>query len=176
MGRKDKKRAAEELANKIIEVTAEMHGSLNFKDPVVLNINGKFSGKLDTKGKLLIGESAQVSADINGEDIEIFGNVTGNIFASKSLKLRKNSYLKGDIKTLNIEIETGSFFQGRCDMIEGNYIKMSESEVAEYLHIDMSKLNDWVNNNKIPVEMSNDEKFFDKEKIDRWITENKINV
>ena len=41
---------------KVLEVDASMTGTLTFKDPVNLRINGRFDGTLDTKGSLTIGE------------------------------------------------------------------------------------------------------------------------
>ena len=45
---------------KVIEINAQMQGSLAFADPVSLKINGNFSGNLQTKGTLTIGENAHV--------------------------------------------------------------------------------------------------------------------
>jgi len=50
-----RRRKDEEFAEKILDVDASMQGTLAFKDPVNLRINGKFDGKLDTKGSLTIG-------------------------------------------------------------------------------------------------------------------------
>ena len=69
MGKKDKRHEAE----KILDVDAAMQGSLIFKDPVNLRINGRFEGTLNTKGSLMIGENAVVDADISGDSIVIAG-------------------------------------------------------------------------------------------------------
>ena len=61
---------------KILDVDASMQGTLTFKDPVNLRINGDFEGKLDTKGILTISANAFVRADINGDEIVISGKVT----------------------------------------------------------------------------------------------------
>ncbi|MFA6610525.1 MAG: polymer-forming cytoskeletal protein, partial [Candidatus Omnitrophota bacterium] len=67
MGKKDKRHEEE----KILDVDAAMQGSLIFKDPVNLRINGRFEGLLNTKGNLMIGEAAAVNADITGDSIII---------------------------------------------------------------------------------------------------------
>ena len=56
-------------AEKKIEINAQMQGSLSFKDPVNLKINGNFNGTLDVKGTLTIGNTAFVEAHISGENI-----------------------------------------------------------------------------------------------------------
>ena len=58
MGKRDKKHEVE----KTLDVDASMQGSLIFKDPVNLKINGRFEGTLNTKGNLMIGEHATVNA------------------------------------------------------------------------------------------------------------------
>ena len=60
-----------ELQEKILDVDASMQGTISFKDPVNLRINGSFEGKLDTRGNLTIGENAKVTANINGDNIVI---------------------------------------------------------------------------------------------------------
>ena len=51
-----KKPIKEQEENKTIEINAQMQGSLTFADPVNLKISGQFSGNLNTKGILTIGE------------------------------------------------------------------------------------------------------------------------
>ena len=62
---------------KILDVDASMTGSLCFKDPVNLRINGKFEGVLETRGTLTVSETAVVNARIIGDNIEISGHEIG---------------------------------------------------------------------------------------------------
>ena len=48
-----------------------------FRDPVNLRINGKFEGTLETKGNLIIGQTAVVKAGIIGDDIVVAGRIKG---------------------------------------------------------------------------------------------------
>ena len=47
-----KKDRPEDREDKILDVDARMQGTVVFKDPVNLRINGSFEGKLDTRGNL----------------------------------------------------------------------------------------------------------------------------
>ena len=88
-----RRRREEEPKEKILDVDASMQGTLSFKDPVNLRINGKFEGKLQTKGSLTIGEhvvgvglSSGRSYEFGEEGPEVVspnlgGNVTINISA-----------------------------------------------------------------------------------------------
>ncbi|MBU2436877.1 MAG: polymer-forming cytoskeletal protein, partial [Candidatus Omnitrophica bacterium] len=92
---------------KILDVNAAMQGSLIFSDPVNLRISGKFNGNLTTKGKLIIGENAEVNADIVGENIAIAGQVKGKIKATRTITLRSTANVSVDIETPKISIEEG---------------------------------------------------------------------
>ena len=94
---------------RILDVDASMQGTLSFKDPVNLKINGKFEGILNTKGNLMIGEHASVNADVTGESIIIAGNVRGNISALKELKLIAPACVVGEIKTPLLLFEKPSY-------------------------------------------------------------------
>ncbi len=61
--RREKEQPTEVVEQKkILDVDASMQGSLTFRDPVNLRINGKFEGSLDTKGELTVGENAHIQA------------------------------------------------------------------------------------------------------------------
>src|SRR5690349_12490141 len=106
----------EEESSKSIDINAEMQGSLTFRDPINLKINGQFKGTLETKGTLTIGSSANVEANINGENIVIAGKVTGDVIANKMLVLMPTAILQGNITTPKLNIVEGALFQGRCQM------------------------------------------------------------
>ena len=89
---------------KILDVDASMQGTLSFKDPVNLRINGKFEGTLGTKGNLTIGPSAIVLADISGDNITIGGKVKGRVTAREKLTLLPTAVLEGEF----ILFRTGS--------------------------------------------------------------------
>ena len=75
------------LEEKTLDVDAAMQGTLTFKDPVNLRINGKFEGTLDTRGNLTVGPTAVIIADITGDNIIIGGKVKGKITAKERLTL-----------------------------------------------------------------------------------------
>ena len=105
-GRSEEAEVQQPVKEKILDVDASMQGSMTFRDPVNLRINGKFEGSLDTKGSLTVGENAEVHANINGENITISGKVYGNVNATSSLNLTRSAYLQGDISTPSLGINS----------------------------------------------------------------------
>ncbi|MBU1084583.1 MAG: polymer-forming cytoskeletal protein, partial [Candidatus Omnitrophica bacterium] len=108
----------QQVSDKMLDVNASMQGTLRFDDPVNLRISGKFEGTLDTKGILMVGEKADIKANIVGEEILVSGQVFGNIKAGKSLRLESSAVLNGDIETPILSIGEGAFVNGRIKMTE----------------------------------------------------------
>ncbi len=178
--RRDRKH--EEVGEKILDVDASMQGTLTFKDAVNLKINGKFEGTLNTKGNLMIGEHASVNADIFGEMIIIAGKVTGNVIAIKELKLIAPGIIVGDVKTPLLSVAEGSILEGRCSMlshekednIETRGSLMSTDELAKYLEVDTSLVNEWANSGRLPGRKDGGSWRFDRSKVDEWVAAGKI--
>lgn len=182
MGKKGKKSEVEE---KQLDVNASMQGNMVFKDPVNLKINGTFEGSLTTKGNLTIGESAEVDADIIGENIIIAGKVTGDIIAEKSLKLISPARVMGDIKSPSLEVNEGAILHGDCHMIfdEAELTRMGDKnkrglmsleEVARYLEVDPSTVTAWADSGKLRGRRDNSGWRFERVTVDEWVKNEKI--
>lgn len=89
-------------------------GKLQFKNS--LQINGRFRGSISTGGRLIVGPAAQVDADIEAGAVSIQGRVTGNITAQKRIDLTRTARLTGDLRTPDLQVESGSKFSGACIM------------------------------------------------------------
>jgi excisionase family DNA binding protein len=167
---------------KILDINATMQGTMIFKDPVNLRINGEFEGKLDTKGTLTIGANAQVKADINGEDITIAGKVTGNITATRRVNIIPPAHVIGDISTPTLAISEGAVLNGKCSMsvmsdhtaTSGKSRAMALDEVARYLEVDVSLVEEWASQKKIPATRENNAWKFHKQDIDSWLAKEKV--
>ena len=178
LGRKNPK--YEEPVDKTVEISAQMQGSLKFSDPVNLKINGQFSGSLDTKGTLTVGSSANVEADISGENIVIAGKVVGNINAATMLVLMPTASLKGNITTPKLNIVEGAIFQGNCHMDMGHAGTDSSekfldlSEVSKYLEIDLKEIEALANSGRIPATKAGNGWKFQRSKIDTWAATGRV--
>ena len=165
------RRDSKEPEEKSIEISAHMQGTLSFKDPVNLRINGNFNGTLETRGTLTIGSAAFVEADINGDNIVIAGKVRGDIVAKTMLVLMPNAVLTGNIHTPKLNIVEGAIFQGRCQMMD-DYLDIDE--LAKYLEIDPPAILDLANSGKIPAVKNGDNWQFERNKIDSWAASGRI--
>ena len=171
MGLRLPRREQEDLTQRSIEINAQMQGTLSFKDPVNLKINGNFNGTLEVKGTLTIGNAAFVEAHISGENIVIAGKVRGDIIAKKMLVLMPTGILTGNISTPKLNIVEGAIFQGKCQMMED---VLNLEEVAKYLEIDAPSILELANAGKIPATRNGDTWTFERSKIDNWAASGKI--
>ena len=166
--RKEHKEVTEE---KIIEINAQMEGSLLFADPVNLKIYGRYTGKLDTRGTLTIGATAQVEANIIGENVIIAGKVKGNVIAKKMLVLMPTAVMHGDISTPKLNIVEGALFQGRCHMLED---VLSIDDLAQYLEIEIPAILELATTGKIPAIKEGENWKFERTQIDQWASSGKV--
>ncbi|MCX5710379.1 MAG: polymer-forming cytoskeletal protein [Candidatus Omnitrophica bacterium] len=159
------------LEEKVLDVDASMQGTLSFKDPVNLRINGKFEGTLETKGNLTIGPGAVVVADIVGDNVIIGGRVKGRITAKERLTLLPQSMVEGDIFPARLNITEGAVLEGKCSMLHDF---LNAQEVARYLEVDLNSIMDWANSGKLPGHKEGSDWKFERKTVDSFIASNKI--
>ena len=157
--------------DKILDVDASMQGTLVFKDPVSLRINGKFEGDLVTRGNLTIGATALVLADVIGDNIIIGGKIKGRITAKERLTLLPTAMVEGDIYPAKLNVAEGAILEGRCTMLHDF---LNPEELARYLEVDLNSVMEWANSGKMPGHKEGSEWKFERKAIDTWVASGKI--
>ncbi len=89
-------------------------------------IDGAMKGNIQSKSKIIIGQSGIVEGEIVCTTIEIEGRVKANISTTEQLSLRSTAILEGNIIVNKIAIEPGARFDGSCKM--GNSRNVSAQE------------------------------------------------
>ncbi|MBU0549239.1 MAG: polymer-forming cytoskeletal protein [Candidatus Omnitrophica bacterium] len=159
------------IEEKVLDVDASMQGSLSFKDPVNLRINGRFEGNLEVKGVLTISSSAVVKADIVGDKIIIGGRVKGKIIAREMLTLLSTAISEGEIFPAKLSIEEGAIFDGKCYMLHDF---LTAEELARYLEVDLNSIVEWASSGKIPGTREGNNWKFERKNVDAWIASGKV--
>jgi cytoskeletal protein CcmA (bactofilin family) len=93
---------------------SEFEGKLSFEGTV--RVDGKLSGEIFTDDTLIIGEGAEVNAEISVGAIIIEGTVHGNIHAKRSVEIHTPARVRGNISTPSLSIDKGVIFDGQCQM------------------------------------------------------------
>ena len=91
-------------------------------------IKGKFDGKIDADGHLILGPNAIVKAAIKAGVVTNYGKIIGNVEAIQKIELFKGAELNGDVKAPDLIIESGCIFNGNCAMGQQSTISKSISE------------------------------------------------
>lgn len=91
-----------------------LEGKLTSKGNI--RLDGAFSGQLEISGNILIGETAQVKANIQARNISIAGRVYGNVSGHK-VQILRTGYVSGDISATSITAEEGAYIDGKITMI-----------------------------------------------------------
>ena len=103
----------------LIGKTSSLTGTLSSDGSI--RIEGVFEGTITAKGDVLIGPSSRVQADINGRNVTIAGDISGNVSVIEKLELLSGASLKGDIKVKKLVIEEGAVFKGVSETRDDNF-------------------------------------------------------
>jgi len=93
----------------------EFKGLLTFSGTV--RIDGKFEGEIITQDVLVIGESAQVKAEVTVGQILVKGKLIGNINSTQKIEVFTTGQVIGNIRTPALLMEEGAILEGQCEMV-----------------------------------------------------------
>ena len=171
-----KQKGDESGGERWLEVDASMTGTMAFKDPVNLQINGRFEGTLDTKGNLSIGDKASIKATIRGEAITIGGTVNGTVTATSHVELLASARVTGKVVSPRVIIKDGAVFNGSLEMNGGTNASpwMNAEELARYLEVDAETVSQWAQSGRLPSQREGGALRFERAKIEEWLAQEKI--
>ena len=99
--------------------------------PNDIRIDGLFEGKVISKSRVVIGESANVKGDIICENIDLWGKVEGNLFVKDTLSLKEGCVVDGNLHIRRLAVELGATFNGNCKTItEAEFNKLAGVDAA----------------------------------------------
>ena len=94
--------------------------------PNDIRIDGTFEGKVTSKGRVVLGESAVVKGDIICNNIDLWGKVDGNVYVKDTLSLKEGCVMNGNLHIRRLAVELGATFNGTCRTItEAEFDKLS---------------------------------------------------
>ncbi len=96
--------------------------------PNDIRIDGSFEGKINSKGKVVVGDKAVISGDIICDNVDFWGKMTGSIYVKDTLSLKEGCKINGNLHVRRLSVELGAYFNGKCEMLEdGEFEKLSDS-------------------------------------------------
>ena len=107
-----------------IGLGTEFKGELSFEG--VIRLDGRFAGIIKSSGTLIVGETAQVSAEIDVDTVIVSGEVHGNIRAKNRVQFHAPAKHYGNIISPVVIIDEGVVFEGNCHMGDPTELAVDE--------------------------------------------------
>jgi len=82
-----------------------------------IRVDGQVDGTLFSEGKIVVGESAQLSGRLFCTNVDFWGKMDGDIFVKDQLSLKSSSVVNGNIHVRKIQVEMGAQINGSFKMI-----------------------------------------------------------
>ena len=112
--------------NSISRISAGTIIKGEIQSPYDIRIDGTFEGRVQTKGRVVVGETAYVKGDVICENIDLWGKVEGNLFVKNTLALKDGCKMDGNLNISKLSVELGATFNGTCRTItEAEFNKLT---------------------------------------------------
>ncbi len=82
----------------------------------VLRIDGHTKGPIQYAGAVSVGPNGQVSGNLSAVEIFVEGEISGNVRASRSLRIAASAKIVGDMESPRVSVARGAQLRGSiCD-------------------------------------------------------------
>ena len=96
---------------------SQFEGRLVFNE--IVRLDGAFRGEVTSRDTLIVGESADLEADITVGTLSLSGRFRGSIKAVNRVELRSPAQVEGTIESPVLTVEDGVVFNGTGSMKPG---------------------------------------------------------
>lgn len=96
---------------------SQFEGKLVFNE--IVRLDGAFRGEVTSRDTLIVGETADIQADVEVGTLILSGRYKGNIKAATKVELRAPAKVDGAIETPALSIEDGVILNGTVTMTTG---------------------------------------------------------
>ena len=97
-----------------------------------LTIEGRVEGRVELKDHhLVVGETGNISADVEAKTITVIGKMEGNLKAKERVEILASGSLVGDIYAPRLLIADGARLKGSVDMSEERHAQPAAKDSRE---------------------------------------------
>lgn len=101
-------------AETIISSSVKVEGDLTSGGDII--IDGRVEGTVTTQRNLVVGEQAEIIANVKAANAKIAGHIKGNLEISGKLELGPTSKLQGDVVAKVLVVAEGAQLNGHYQM------------------------------------------------------------
>ena len=102
---------------------SQFEGKLVFNE--IVRLDGAFRGEVTSHDTLIVGESADIQADVQVGTLILSGKFKGNVKAKSRVELRAPANVDGAIETPALSVEDGVILNGTIIMTTGEVASAS---------------------------------------------------
>lgn len=86
-----------------------------------IRVDGKFEGRLTSKGRLVVGENAILNGDVISQNVDFSGKMEeGTIYAADTLSLKSGCAVAGDLRYKRLQVELDACINGSLRAMKDN--------------------------------------------------------
>ena len=110
---------------------SHFEGKLQFNE--IVRLDGTFRGEISSRDTLIVGESADIQAEVQVGTLIMSGRFKGNIKAVTRVELRSPAQVEGNIETPILAVEEGVLLNSTLQMKRGEEGTELEKRAATLL-------------------------------------------
>lgn len=118
---------AKELSKKPFEPIADenevgrISGGVTIKGDISastdLRIDGQVNGTIYSRGRIVVGESAELTGTVLCNETDFRGKLEGDLYVRDTMTLREASSINGSFASHKLQVNLGASIDGNCKMI-----------------------------------------------------------
>ncbi len=96
-----------------------------------IRVDGSVEGKIYSKGKIVVGESASVTGSLLCTNLDLWGKMEGDVYVKDTMSLKGAASVNGNTNVRKFQVEMGVQVNGTFHMIsEADYDKFVSDVVT----------------------------------------------
>jgi cytoskeletal protein CcmA (bactofilin family) len=96
---------------------SHFEGKMAFDE--IVRLDGAFCGEITSRDTLVVGETADIQAQVMVGTLIISGKLRGSIKAVSRVEMRAPAQIDGDVETPSLTVEAGVVWNGQLIMKQG---------------------------------------------------------
>ena len=77
-----------------------------------IRFDGDYTGNITSQSRVIVGETAHLKGEIRCENLDVFGNLEGDVFVKDTMTIKSEASFTGHIQSSRLVIELGAKFEG----------------------------------------------------------------
>lgn len=94
-----------------------------------IRVDGKVDGKTYSAGRVVAGETAELSGSLYCNNFDLWGKFTGDIYVKDTLAIKEVAVVTGNVYARKLQVELGAQINGNCKMITEQEYDQHAAEV-----------------------------------------------